>query len=579
MARALVRQVSTPAAIQGVSAPVNTYVRPAQAAPSSLHQLAEGLGALDSGLSGFLEKRKVKTDAADKQLAIRDAYLNNGEGFDSGVKKGLIPPQESPAYMTWYKTTRGDVQGRKLQDKFDLAYQQWPGRNSGDPEAYKTFVGEFLKSNVGEATDPEVLAGLNPHINQMLDNNQARFTKDRADAVYSGALAAHGASTTDHIERAEEASRSTGAEIDYEGLWGTLMAERDTALTKNLAKDVDSFLVDSIILQATESGNEELLTLLSRKLPGQDRPMDYDLEVRTKRLKAMDAIQTNLAQTATAKAAAAEKADKQRHNALVSDVLRKVHEDPNFQVPEETLKALSKRDPEFRSKLPSFRKQMVGDGIPEDSDALMEMWTRIDSGALTRDGIVELQRMGVIKDPSTLTQAYDRIKAVEAANKPDGILSTASAKDSIRMISDATGIPERDNILGKVTGLSEDGARALYDYRTLLMHWASENPNATSQDKERAAFDIGKTIRERIVKVEDGDQTGTYPQSVQATPRTTAEQSDADAAPVSGGRVDGAIHRQAARDLAAKYRISEEEAAQILLDAERAEGLETGSAD
>ncbi|WP_192255023.1 D-Ala-D-Ala carboxypeptidase family metallohydrolase [Mesorhizobium silamurunense] len=588
MARAPVHEISAPSALQGIAAPVNTYVRPADPAPSSLHQLAEGLAALDDGLGDFMVKRKAKGDEADKQRAIRDAYVNSGEGQDEAVKRGLIPPHESTTYMKWYKATQGDVRGRQLIDQFDVAYNQWPDRNSGDPEKFKEFVGGFLKEHVGEDTDPEVLAGLNPHLEQIFSGGYANFTKDRADTVYGGALAAAGASMTDHISRAGGDARAAGSGIDYETLWGTLMGARDEALKRNLEKDVDGFLVDSVILQAEESSNEDLLTLLDRRLPGKEYAISSDVEVRKKIYAAREHIGSKLASAATTLAAQEEKEDKARHNALVAGELTKINADAKYQIPEDTLKEISKRDPEFRSKLPGYRRSILEGDTAEDPDALMEAFSKIDGGAGTAY-VLELRAKGVIRDPKTLTQMLDRVHTVEKASQSDGILQSPAYKDTVKMITNATGQGPMD-FMDQVRGLTDDGARALYDYRTQLLQWSADNPNATIMEREKAAMDIGKSIRDRIVANPEADekgQQGVYPQPGEQQPKAEQPQSPAEppAGPASqqpaeqppaaetpsdastplppGPRAD------AANELARKYNISPEVAHEMLLEEER----------
>lgn len=586
MARAPVREISAPSALQGIAAPVNTYVRPADPAPSSLHQLADGLAALDDGLGDFMAKRKAKGDEADKQRAIRDAYLNNGEGFDAAVKAGAIPPHESPTYMKWYKNAQGDLRGRQLTDKFDVAYSQWEGRNSGDPEKFKEFVSGFLKEQVGPETDPEVLAGLNPHIEEIFQGGYANFTKDRSDAVYSGALATTGASMTDHIGKAEGDARATGKGIDYETLWGTLMSERNEALKRNLEKDVDGYLVDSVILQAEESSNEDLLTLLDRKLPGKEYAMSSDPEVRKKVYAAREHIASKLASAATTLAAQEEKEDKARHNALVAGELTKINADPKYQIPEDTLKEISKRDPEFRSKLPGYRRNLIGDGTVEDPDSLLEVYARIDGGAGAAF-VLEMRKKGVIKDPETLTKALDRVHSVEKASQADGILQSPAYKDTVKLITNATGQGDMD-YLDQVRGLTDDGARALFDYRTQLLQWSAENPNAGILEREKAAMDIGRTIRDRIVPTPDSKQEGLYPQPGQkpqpgeqpqspaeAPGSPASEQQPVEQPPAAETPSDASTplppgpRADAANELARKYNISPQAAHDMLLEEEQ----------
>lgn len=579
MARAPVRPVSAPSQIQAASTPVNSYVRPADPAPSSLHQLAEGLAALDSGMGGFMQKRKDKTEAADKQRAIRDAYVANGAGFDEGTKNGSIPPQESPAYMTWYKTTQGDVQGRKLRDQFAIQYQTWEGRNSGDPKAFQEFVGKFLQTNLGDSTDPEVLAGLNPHIEALQNEAYGQFTTDRSAAVKGGALSTSGAILTDNIERAEADGRASG-QVDYEKLWADILPVREEALKRNLAADYDPVLVDAIILQAEEAGNEELLGLLEKTLPGQDHPISYDIKVREKRDAAIARIQSGQASKATTKAAAEDKADKERHNALVATELAKINADPNYIVPEETLKDLSRRDPEFRTKLGGYRKSLISDGTPEDPDAVLEVYSQIDAGR-GAEFINEMRRLKVIKDPETYTKMLDRVERLKNANKSGGMFTTETYKDLEKRIGAAAGTGEFD-YFGTVKGITAEASAALFDLRTQLLQWEIDNPQLAKNGlaKEKAANEIGEAIFKRITPADaapGGKPIYDDPDAPKPTPAAPTEGDkgavEPDVVPeVQKGEVappdtiDGA-----AKALAEKYKISPEEAQQLLLEETKAE--------
>lgn len=583
MARSQVREVSGPAAIQGVSTPVNTYVRPADPAPSSFHQLAEGIAALDSGMGGFLDKRKAKTEAADKQRAIRDAYVSNGAGFDEGTKNGSIPPQESPTYMSWYKTTQGDVQGRKLRDQFAIKYQTWEGRNSGDPKAFQTFVGQFLQENLGDSTDPEVLAGLNPHIEALQNEAYGQFTTDRSAAVKGGALSTSGAILTDNIERAEADGRASG-QVDYEKLWADILPVREEALKRNLAADYDPVLVDAIILQAEEAGNEELLGLLEKTLPGQDHPISYDIKVREKRDAAIARIQSGQASKATTKAAAEDKADKDRHNALVAVELKKINDDPNYIVPEETLKDLSRRDPEFRTKLGGYRKSLISDGTPEDPEDLMEVYAEVDAGKGSAY-VNQMRKQGVIKDPETYTKLLDRVEKMKTANKPGGTFDSPAYKDNVKLITNATGQGDMD-FMDHVRGLTGDGARALFTYRNQLLQWEADNPDLANNGmaREKAAMEIGKMILDRIIPDPTALQQGLFPESAAqstqqaaplAPPAAPLEAIQPQAEPSSSGSsepVPGAspARQEAIAELAKRHGITPQEAEQFLLEEDAA---------
>ncbi|KQU73033.1 hypothetical protein ASC75_05070 [Aminobacter sp. DSM 101952] len=546
MARSQVREVSGPSAIQGVATPVNTYVRPADPAPSSLHQLAEGLAAFDSGLGALLGKRKEKADENAKQRAIRDAYSGASAGFDEGVKRGLIPPQESPTYMEWYKKTQGDMQGRKIADEFTLAHQQWEGRNGGDPEAFKGFVQDFLKIRVGDITDPQVLAGLNPHIESIYQNGYSVFTQERGEAVKKGALATAGSVTMDTIDRAEQDGKAAGG-IDYEGLWGSINAQRDEVLKRHTEAETDAMFVDSILLQAEESGNEELLDLLDRKWGGKDHAISSDPEVRTKVMASRYRIMSAQASKATYIRDQEERQEKVQHNTIVAEELRKMASDPNYQIPEETLKVLGRRDPEFRTKLAGYRKQMADKSFPEDNAALLHVFAEID-----RDGSKEfvhgMVAKGVIRDPNTLIRALDRVEQVQKANAQGGIFDSPTYKDVVKRITNATG--EGDRGYEGVRGITEHGVRALYEYRSGLLKWVASNPDLASRmgEREKFALEFGQHV---LSRVEQNVDLGL--EQEQSRPHNPTNYSSD-------------LERQTVQALAQQYGITEQQARTLLLE-------------
>ena len=562
MARSQVREVSGPSAIQGVATPVNTYVRPADPAPSSLHQLAEGLSAFDSGLGSFMQGRKQKADDADKQRAIHDAYTGAASGFDEGVKQGLIPASESPTYLKWYKATQGDLRGRELADEFSLAHQQWEGRNSGDPEAFKTFVGGFLKERVGDINDPDMLAGLNPHIESIYQNGYQTFTTERSASLKQSALSTVGAGIMDEVDRAEKAGKASGG-IDYEGLWGAINAQRDEALKRHTELEADPFFVDAIILQAEESNNEELLDLLDRQWPGKEHAISSDPDVRKKINAAKDRIESGLAAKATSDRQEEERQDKLRHNELVGEELRKMSEDPNYVVPEETLKVLSRRDPEFRSKLGEFRRKMADKSTPEDPSSILQVYADIDAGA-DKEYVHRMFKQGVITDPGTFTKALDRVDQVTKAAGQGGVFDSPTYKDVVKRITSATGSGEF-NIFGE-RGLDNDGLQALMDYRTAILEWEKANPEDAKDfiKREKASLEIGQIILGKVQ--DDGEGGGLYkpdtlqtqsqPQADPTAPETPAQATQG--APV---QYRSESHRQAVQSMAGKYGVSEEEAA------------------
>ncbi|WP_337181322.1 hypothetical protein, partial [Shinella sp.] len=464
------------------------------------------MASLDSGLSAFLDKRKQETEASDKAKAITDFHRNNQKGYADAVREGLIPPTASKSYVEWYKKQQGHLAGLKLGDKFSIDYQKWDGRDSDDPAAFGQFVAGWMTQNVGDEQDPYILEGLAPHLDRIATGGYDTFNQERASALHSKAQATSGAIVTDTLMRGAEEGRAEGS-VDYDGLWTGLMSQREEAISKGeRGEDFDKLMVDSIILQAEESGDSDMLKLLDRMTPGSELPMGRSPEVREKRMRALDRISNKQASMATDQAQLREKQEKQRHEELLAEAVLKLSSGEN--VPEETITELSRRDGEIRYKLAKYKKEYGDLDTVEDPQALMHLYEEIDGGA-GKDFVLRMREKGVIKDPATFLKAIDRVDSIRKATGDGGVFTSPTYKDTVKLITNATGVGEFSSLDG-VKSLSFEGMEALYDYRTKLLDWDMRNPNASLLEKEKVSREIGELIRSRIQEDPSGDLAGTY---------------------------------------------------------------------
>jgi len=505
MARPQVRDVSTPEPIQGIAQPVNTYVRPADPGRSQLADLAQGLASFDEGLSAFLQVRDQKTAEADKAKAIVDFHRNNEVGYAEAVREGLIPPTASRSYVEWYKKQQGNLAGLKLSDKFAVDYQQWEGRNGGDPAAFQQFVGDWMKQNVGEDQDPYVLSGLAPHLDRIATGGYDTFNQDRANSLRKNAQNTSGALLVDTLGRGADAGKVTGS-IDYDRLWSGMMAQREEAISKGeKAEDFDKLIADSVILQAEEDNNPDILRILDKTVPGGTSALSSNLEVREAKLRALERIENKQASEATDIAQTREKLEKRQHEELLSQAVLALSNGED--VPEDTIKQLSRRDGEIRYKLAKYKKEYDDLETEEDAEALMQVYQEIDAGA-GKEYVLQQREKGVIRDPATFIKAIDRVDAVRKANEGGGVFSSPTYKDTVKFITNATGAGDYSALDG-VKGLTDEGLEALYDYRNMLLDWETKHPESSLLDKEKAAREMGDTIRERI-KVDPVTLRGDY---------------------------------------------------------------------
>ncbi|KQZ54453.1 hypothetical protein ASD54_03665 [Rhizobium sp. Root149] len=173
MARAPVQELPLSAQLRPVASPVDTFIKPA---PSPLRGLAESLATANSGLQTYLstvdEKQKRQDDIQARADFLRD---HTGE-MARAVTEGKLPAHYSPQYVRSFKQAQGSAAGDTLRTKWQDAWDNWQGKDSEDPNAFTTFFGEFVRNNVG-SQDPDVLAGLVPHVEALQANATTQYTQ------------------------------------------------------------------------------------------------------------------------------------------------------------------------------------------------------------------------------------------------------------------------------------------------------------------------------------------------------------------------------------------------------------------
>lgn len=508
MSRRPVEDLSGPSAIQPVASPVSTYVRPAEPAPSRLHEVADGLAAFDQGLRGFMEKRREKQNEAD---AIRgEAAFNkaNHVGWGEAVRLGLVPANASPVFQESYKKAQGNLAGVKLREKFNQAYVTWDGRNSDDPAAFDQFIQTFIAENV-QTDDPHVLTGLNAHLRQLQEDAYDVHGREVAASTYKGNVDTQAAIAGKSIDYASSNGLETGEGTDYEGLKGDLLAQREEVLATGVRKeDYDAQLVKAIAAKAIEHQDPQLLDLLDETLPGYEVPLKQLPEFRDIKQKTIEAIESDIRTRMNDNAKAQKAADKEAEGAIVRNVFGILDEDPTAEIPEDVIKQWEKYDPEARTKLARARNSLQdADSIESREDMLM-VEQMIQDGATQKD-IFDLVSNGVINDPATLKAALDRVeKRRKAMLEGSGVLKTQTSKRFLATIKERTA-PDMLGAMFAPDGLTDEGLEATKDFEMYLIQWEEQNPNATLYEREKFINETGELILKRIapeVPGKDGPQ-------------------------------------------------------------------------
>ncbi|MCL6706691.1 M15 family metallopeptidase [Pseudomonas sp. R2.Fl] len=522
MARPPVRQVSGPAAIQPIASPVNTYVRPADPGRSSLRDLAEGLAAFDSGLGGFLQKRRQEQEEADYQRGLMESYRQQGPGWEEGVRRGLIPPSKSPRFMEGLRTGQGNLAGIRLRSQFLKEFLQWEGRDKGDDAAFQAFFTDFVTKNVPEDSHPDFLTGIQPHLKALSEEGFSTFDRDTANAVYGEGLRTDSASLTEVIRTHEEDGQASPTGIDYEAIWANALTIRQEALKRGtLHADIDAYLVDTIILNAERTKDEGLLAILDKTLPDQEHPMSYGLEVQKKRDDAAERIANAKAKDEADTAVAREKEEERLAGQVYAEIATIWAGNIDEEIPEAVIEDLSRIDPMARSKLADLRKKMAeADGV-EDSATIARIFADIHQGTATKRDIMAHFERGTIRSAETLNQALDRVDRMEKVRtEGTGILSDATLRKWHTLLEGLTG-SDPTNPFG-VSGLTDEGLEAVHDMNKMVLDWEARNPEASFMERQEAINRIGGIIRQRI-ELEGSKTTGGRYVSPEEERRATTE--------------------------------------------------------
>lgn len=504
MAREPVRRIQGVSAIQPVAQPTDTYVRPAEPSPSPLREVAQGLSELDSGMGAFLAKRKQKQDDADKVRAEAAFNSNNALGWAEAVKQGKVPAHASPVFMKAYKAAQGNLAGIQLREKFNGAYLNWDGRNSNDPQAFQTFLGDFIKSNV-QTDDPDMLAPLNEHVRQLWADGHQMFTSESAKSVYNGNLNTRAAISGRSIDAANDEGLGNGKGTDYERLWGDLIAQREEALSAGTRReDYDKTLVSTIAAKALEHGDPAMLDLLDKMLPGDTVKMSDYPDYRDVKHDTISKIDTLNRQRMVDEDALRKKKDTERERTIEATVSRVLAEDPMAEVPEDVMREWERYDGLARKKLVEIRKTLADADSTEERGRINDLLIDIRNGQGPAR-VLKAAQDGVIRNPATLKDMLDRADRYEKARREGtGILTAQTTKRYLGVIRDrTTSMDDSANLLssllsGGTGGLTDEGLEATQDFEAMLMEWEEKNPEASMMDREKAINEIGQLIIQRI---------------------------------------------------------------------------------
>jgi muramidase (phage lysozyme) len=515
MARAPVQRMDPDVLLRPTAAPTDSFVRPParEDRSSNLESLAQGLAKFDAGLSSFLEQRQAKQNEEDALLAQADFHKNNAKGYAQAVADGTIPPQASQAYVRTYKQQEGVNAGHVLEQKFNAAYESWDGKNSEDPQAFSGFLSGFLKENLAQHQDPDVLRGLMPRVHQLGASAVGRRIQDRAAATRQAADNAYSAATDNTLDVARTSALETGKSIDYDGTFQTLDGLRETQLGIGRTQaEVDKTLVDTVTAKALEVRDPNWLKYLERKVPGKDYSFADTPYGRAAKAEAISKLEVlNRQDVVSAKQ---QKTDQDK--AIKEDATRQavawMIDNPGKPIPEQTLVQGEKVDGSFRKDVIAWGETIKSGRRSNNEPAVAEANRAIINGGGMR-AFKGAMDAGVFQTPEELRAAYKLAEDIDKAGGDYGdILKTESARTIMGTIKQRTLSKDDLGAMFAPEGLSDQGAAATMDFKRLVLAWAVANPqDAKDPMKREEALDkIRNLIVGRLGREDGGAGAATY---------------------------------------------------------------------
>lgn len=290
---------------------------------------AEALQRGLSSLSGVFEQRaaEMRQERNDNEFAqgVADAMREEAGLELEGVKTGSIFRQHSKYYMQGLNEARGKAAAQKLRDELSLEYENWEGKNSDDPQAFRDWMNgqigarmEALKAN------PDMLRGALPVFAEITNNMTAQHvarTNERLqkeqfeafDATVNGVIDGYLKGDYDEDRMVTELINETD---ELYGMEGGVAKDQLVASVVNHAisrKDPSAVLA---LAKAHDSGKLKLSTASQRQLAD-----------------AVDTIEADLESDANRRNAQAEDERKARETAILNDWTQKLMGNPYSELP------------------------------------------------------------------------------------------------------------------------------------------------------------------------------------------------------------------------------------------------------
>ncbi len=469
MARAQV-ELPEEVALRPQASAADTYSQPAK---SPLWAAAQALGRVDNSVQAFLAEGNTAKDKEDERLKGEAYAMRNPEAAAEAVRSGNVPSFASPHFVRGMKAATGSTAGYDLETKATAEFEKLDKTNLDDAGLRK-WQADFLKANV-TSEDPGVLKGLLPHIHAIQESttnawisSRDKSTKEQALTQYS-ANGFKGAMQPTLKGEAPDFSQVSRAREEYAALGGDV-------------KLYDKNVMEMAASEATTgvTGNEAALGIFKEKVPGETYTYGETPDGKKLWDTAKDTL-TRMKNAAVGSQHTQQKYEDDKASADAKIAMLGILKDPNATIPEDLFKQAERGDPEVRSKVAGWRKDMASGGV-SDPEALKSVTEDIIRGG-GKQAVLDALGKGIFKNGEDAQKAAAFAQSYEnARDKIKDVQSRQSFRQGMDTIKAQTTAGK--DIMNPISGMSRAGDAAAFDLNRLVTNWTIANPNATDQEVE-----------------------------------------------------------------------------------------------
>jgi hypothetical protein len=338
------------------AAPVDTFAPPAR--DHTLGALVSALSDLQPTLRQYQQEARKEMRAEDIEAGKR-AALESAIEWGEAVRSGKVPPTASKWFMKAYKEQYGRILGSKLRAEAEFEWSQWEGRESGDPEAIKGWLGDFQRKALKGVKDTDVLLGLLPEIEGTVTSLTTAHARHSADVLSQRNLELIG------IEVGQQLDTLWSEEI-RDGVWDPTRINDKLSDIETRAKlqgvagsDLNDMLIQAVTMKAKELNDPRILEVLDTHRGNHSAGLT---------LRGREAIERAKAEIVADWAASESRAWTQHQRAaraeadrIKGELVRAALEDPTTPLDKAMLAQLSALDPDAVSGVLGLARGLAGD--------------------------------------------------------------------------------------------------------------------------------------------------------------------------------------------------------------------------